>query len=100
IRLLALRLGLAEADRAARAPEVPDRLAALAFHLADAVPAERAEEVPIEGQAALDRGDDEIDVVNASGAQRVSRHRFRAAASLPAQSGAGDTEWFCSTTTS
>src|SRR5436309_878517 len=65
VRLVALGLRLAEADRAARAPEVPDRLAALAFYLADAVPAERAEEV------ALD--DDEFQQV----LERSTELRFR-----------------------
>ena len=59
------RLRLAQADRAAGAGEVPDRLAALALDLADAVPAERLEQVAVEGQAAQDRGDDEIDVMDA-----------------------------------
>ena len=58
-------LRLAEPDRAARPAEVPDRLAALALDLRDAVVAERAEQVAVERQAALDRGDDEVDVVDA-----------------------------------
>ena len=40
-------------------------LVALALHLADAVPAQRAEQIAVEGQAALDRRDDQIDVMNA-----------------------------------
>ena len=63
--LLRMRLRLAQSDRAARAGQVPDRLSALALDLADAEPAERLEEVTVEGQAAQDRGDDEIDVVDA-----------------------------------
>ena len=61
---LALGLGLAEPDRGACAPEVPDRLVALALHLADSMPAEWAEQLAVEGQAALDRGDDQVDVVD------------------------------------
>jgi hypothetical protein len=54
-------------SRAEVAPgaDVPDGLAALALHLADAVPAERLEQFAIERQAAEDRADDEIDVVEA-----------------------------------
>jgi hypothetical protein len=47
---------------------VPDRLAAFALDLADAVPAERLEQLAIEGQAAEDRADDEVDVVKTGGA--------------------------------
>jgi hypothetical protein len=32
------------------------------------VPAERPEQLSVEGQAALDRGDDEVDVMDAAGA--------------------------------
>src|SRR5207244_3733989 len=64
-----VRLGfgqrLAQAERAARAAQIPDRLPALALHLGDGVEAERAEQLGVEGQAALDRGDDEIDVMDA-----------------------------------
>src|SRR5918994_7632185 len=58
-------LRLAEADRAARAAEIPDRLAALPLHFADPRVAERAEQLTVEGQAALDRRDDQVDVVDA-----------------------------------
>src|SRR6266511_2086285 len=61
---IALALRLADADDAPWPPQVPDRLAALALHLADAVPAKRAEEVAVEGKAALDRGDDDVYVMN------------------------------------
>ena len=63
--LLRGRLRLAQPDRAYGAGQVPDRLAALALDLADAVPAKRLEQLAVEGQAAQDRGDDEIDVVDA-----------------------------------
>ena len=72
-RLLRRRLRLPQAERAARAREVPDRLAALALDLADAVPAERLEQLPVEGQAAEDRADDEVDVVKAGGAHCLPR---------------------------
>jgi hypothetical protein len=65
--VVALGLSRTQPDLAARAGEVPDRLAPLTFDLADPVEAERAEQVAVEGQAALDRGDDEIDVVDAGG---------------------------------
>src|SRR5579862_2092117 len=68
VDLVAARLRLAQADRRLAAAQVPDRLAALALDLADPVPAERPEQLAVEGQAALDRGDDEVDVVDASGA--------------------------------
>jgi hypothetical protein len=63
--LVRRRLRLSQADRAARAGEVPDRLPALALDLADAIPPERLQQLAVEGQAAQDRGDDEIDVVDA-----------------------------------
>src|SRR4029450_4097744 len=66
-RLVPLAPRLAHPERAARAPEVPDRLALLALHLAHPVPPERAEQVAVERQAALDRGSDDIDVVEARG---------------------------------
>jgi len=59
-----LRLRLAEADRRSGAPEVPNGLVAFPLHLAHPVPSERPEEIPVEGEAALDRRDDQIDVVN------------------------------------
>jgi hypothetical protein len=61
------RLRLPEAERAAGARDVPDRLAALALDLADPVPAERLEQLTVERQAAQDRADDEIYVVEAGG---------------------------------
>jgi hypothetical protein len=69
VLLVARRGRLAQAERAARAIEVVDRLAALAFDLARAVPAERAEQLAVERQAALDRGDDNVDVMQAGGVQ-------------------------------
>src|SRR5690349_8091536 len=60
----AVALRLAQADRAVVPVQVPDRLAALTLDLADAMPAERPEQLAVERQASLDRGDDEIDVVD------------------------------------
>ena len=64
--VVALALGLSgtKSDLAAGPGEVPDRLAPLALDLVDPVEAERREQLPVEGQAALDRRDDEIDVVD------------------------------------
>jgi hypothetical protein len=59
------RLRFSQTERGSGAGEVPDRLTALALDLADAVVAERREQLAVERQAALDRGDDEIDVVDA-----------------------------------
>jgi hypothetical protein len=69
--LLALARGrrLAQAERAARAAEVVDRLAALALDLGRPVPPQRAEQLAVEGQAALDRGNDDVDVMQAGGMQ-------------------------------
>ena len=61
------------------ADQVPDRFAALALDLADPVPAERAEQLAVEGQAALDGGDDQVDVMDAAEPHRIQRH-FDAAA--------------------
>ena len=68
-----LRLGSAQPDRRPGAGQVPDRLATLTLDLADPVVAERAEELRIERQAALDRRDDEVDVMNAGGAHEGLR---------------------------
>src|SRR3954467_13710830 len=68
--LAVTRLRLAEPDLGHGAAEVPDRLAALALHLADPVPAERAEQLAVERQAALDGGDDEVDVMHSHPIQR------------------------------
>src|SRR4029077_9072642 len=54
----------ADPDPRARPPEVPDRLAALSLDLANPVPAERTEQPAVEGQAPLDRGDDQIDMMD------------------------------------
>jgi len=57
---------LAHHTGVARATAGADRtFATLTLHLADPVVAERAEELGVERQAALDRRDDEVDVVNA-----------------------------------
>src|SRR5262249_31748770 len=64
-------------------PEVVDRLASLARDLADPVVAERREQVAVEGQAALDRRDDEVDVMNAGGGHR--RNAFNAPVPTPAR---------------
>ena len=48
------------------------------------MPAERAEEISIEGQAALDRGDDEVDMMDAAGAHEIQRNfGVRSAKSRP-----------------
>src|SRR4051812_1725020 len=60
-----LALRLPQPDRRLRAADVPDRLAALPLNFAQAMPAERAQQLAIEREAALDRGDDEVDVMNA-----------------------------------
>src|SRR3954462_10070419 len=87
IAVVALRRGLslAEPDRAARPPQVPDRLAALALDLGHAVPAERPEEIAVEGQAGLDRGHDQVDVVDAARthARRGGVHRAAGSSSRP-----------------
>src|SRR5262245_5426218 len=77
------RLRLAQADRRRRPPEVVDRLAALALDLADPVVAERREQVAVERQAALDRRDDEVDVMYAGGGHR--RDDFNAPVPTPAR---------------
>src|SRR5581483_3131451 len=69
VAIAALRF--AQADRAACALQVPDRLAALALDLADAVPAERTEQLAVERQAAVDRRDDEVDVMDPHSIQRA-----------------------------
>ena len=63
-------LRLTQADRRVAAAQVPDRLAALAFDLADPVPPEGAEQLSVERQAALDGGDDEVDVMDSHPIQR------------------------------
>src|SRR6266542_985165 len=83
IRVGALRLRLAQADRGTGAPEVVDRLASLALDLADAVEAERRKQVAVERQAALDRRDDQVDMVNAGRAHR--RLSFNAPVPNPAR---------------
>jgi hypothetical protein len=42
-----------------------DGLAALSLDLAQALPAERPQQPAVERQAALDRGDDDVEVMNA-----------------------------------
>ena len=61
----------------ARPAEVPDRLAALALDLGDPVPAQRPEQLAVERQAALDRRDDEVDVMDAGGRTNLSVRRQR-----------------------
>jgi len=61
------RLGLTHADDGACAGDVPDRLASLALDLAHARVAERIEKLAIEGQAALDRRHDEVEMMDAAG---------------------------------
>src|ERR671911_2482458 len=73
--VLALGLSLSQPDRAAGAAEVPDGLTPLALHLADPVVAQRAEQLPVEGQAVLDRGDDEVDVMDTARAHRPRLQR-------------------------
>ena len=60
---------LAQAEGAPRTCQVVDRLATLALDLAQPVPAERPQQLAVEGQAALDRGDDDVEVVDARGVQ-------------------------------
>src|SRR5215210_3649413 len=86
VGLVALGLRLAEPDRAAGAEEVPDRLASLALHLADSMPAEWTEEVAVERQAALDRRNDQVDVVDPGGTH-VTSAAFRVSRSVPARIG-------------
>jgi hypothetical protein len=69
------RLRLPEADARPGPNEVGDRLAPLPLDLAHAVPAEGAEELAVEGKAALDRGDDEVEVVDPG---RAHRHELAA----------------------
>src|SRR5512132_4242463 len=83
VRPALLRLRLAQADRGPRTPEVVDRFAALTRDLADAVVAERRQEIAVERQAALDRRDDEVDMVDAGRAHR--RHSFNAPLTTPAR---------------
>ena len=52
-----------ERDTDPVAVEVPDRLAALAADLAGVHVPERLQELPVEGQAAFQRGHDDVDVV-------------------------------------
>ena len=66
VTLIRLCLCLAQPDRAARAGEVPDRLASLALDLPDPVIAERRQQLAVERQAALDRRDDQVDVMDAA----------------------------------
>jgi hypothetical protein len=56
--------GLAEADGGARPIEIVDRLATLARSVGHTVPAERPQQLPVEGQRAVDVGDDQVDVMD------------------------------------
>src|SRR5919201_5690617 len=62
-RRVRVRLALAQAQCCVASPEVLDRLAALAFDPPGAPPAERLEQREVEGETALEVGDDEVDVV-------------------------------------
>ena len=63
--VVAERLGLAEAERHdAVTAQVDDALAALAHDLARPCVAERFEQLPIQRQAAIQRRDDEVEVVD------------------------------------
>src|SRR5512133_625961 len=78
---------LAQTDRSGRAREVEDRLATLTFNFAHAVPAERTEEIAIERQAAFDRGNDQVHVVDA---RRMHGCRsFAVALAIPTYNRAG-----------
>src|SRR5689334_12632042 len=58
-----LRLPQAQGrDAGAGDGEIVDLLTALALDHVDVVPADRAEQLTVEGQALLERGDDEVDV--------------------------------------
>lgn len=65
------RGSLAETDGRAGPVEIVDRLATLARRLGDTVPAERPEQRPVERERALEVGDDEIDVMETGGADRL-----------------------------
>src|SRR4051794_8508732 len=82
IELHVVHLRLAQSDRRARAGQVPDRLASLTFDLRDTVEPERPEELGVEGHAALDRRDDEVDVMDAGRAQLRSGSSARVGAIL------------------
>src|SRR5688572_21775612 len=64
--VLSGRLRFADPKRDADpvAVEVPDRLAAFAHELRRVPIPERLEQLPVERQAAVDRGDDDVDVVH------------------------------------
>jgi hypothetical protein len=65
----AFRRRLAQPERAPGPVEVVDRLASLPLDLTVAVPAQRPQQIAVERQAALDRGDDDVDVVKTCRAQ-------------------------------
>jgi hypothetical protein len=64
-------LRITQADHGAAARDVVDRLSTLADDLADAPVPERLEQLAVEGEAALERGDDEVEVVDAAAGQRA-----------------------------
>src|SRR5262249_33905719 len=66
--LLRRYLRLSQAKGAAWARDVPHRLAALGLDLPHPMQAKRFQQFAVEGQAAKNRADDEVDVVKAGGA--------------------------------
>jgi hypothetical protein len=80
------RLGLSQRYRRADAlaVEVPDRLAALADDLEGLDVAERREQLAVERQAALERRDDEVEVVESAAGQAASLRPRRAEQSAAA----------------
>jgi hypothetical protein len=68
------RLCLPQRERGADtlAVEVPDRLAALADDLVELDVAERREQLAVQREAALERGDDEIEMVESAPCQAAS----------------------------
>jgi hypothetical protein len=70
VRAFSLGLRLANPQRRSVSLEVdvPDRLGALALHLIGLQVPERSQQLPIERQAAVERGHDDVDVVEAHAA--------------------------------
>ena len=65
-RLIGLGGALSKSQGAAqiRSPEIVDRLTALTFLFDEPNPPERAEQFAVEGKAAFDRGNDQVDVID------------------------------------
>ena len=78
------RLRLADAERRADtvAVEVPHRVPSLADHLVGLDVAERFEELSVQRQAALERRDDDVDVVQPDAAHSSILCRSTAVATL------------------